>query len=97
MRAERQAVSEEQALAEYEAILANIHATTPHVAFNLGVGETVVLISTIQLALRHPGYRERSSSKVAANICHMLIEGLAARDERIRPILEMGFDERFDR
>jgi hypothetical protein len=82
--------------AEYASIMEAIRQTTPEVTVTLGVGETVTLIGVIQLALRHPLYRERPSAKGVENICRMLIDGLASRDERIRPMLEMGFDERFD-
>ncbi|HEX8653088.1 MAG TPA: hypothetical protein VF708_19885 [Pyrinomonadaceae bacterium] len=90
------AAEERQMIDEWTSILEGIKAQTPHIVLNIGVQEAVAIIGNLQLALRHPA-NTGASALAAKRFAQTLIEGLASRDERIKPFLEKGFDPNFDR
>lgn len=69
---------------------------TPIQIQSFTVGEGVALLGTLQLALRHPGFRARPTAKWIEEFARALQKAIVSKAPKLAFLCEAGWNKRFD-
>jgi hypothetical protein len=87
-------VSEEM-ITRFAAAMERVRAKHPTVTLCLGLGETVSMVSQLQLALRHPRNRG-ATAEGARRVLDQVIAAIASVDAEAGELLRLGNQREYD-